>query len=164
MRKVDDFYTRPSYDGSAGQGDFYSNPDHNDFYSKANTGSEINMRQELVKMFEGYWPEVAKAQTGVLRKMRRDANDKLIPCPCVDKVTKEPDHERFCPICFGEGNLFDEKEIHFYRELSGLDTTKALRDRLLPPGLINIPLVVFYIRYLLATHYMSSLQWRRQIF
>jgi hypothetical protein len=147
MRKVDDFYTRPSYDGSPNKQDFYSNPDHDDFYSKTNTGSEINMRQELMKMFDGYWPEIAKAQTGLLRRMRRDADNKLIPCSCVDRVTKEPDKDRWCAICYGEGHLWDETEIQFYRELSGLDTTKALRDTFIPPALINMPLIVFYIRY-----------------
>lgn len=105
------------------------------------------MRQELINTFDGKYPEVAKAQTGLIRKMRRDSDDKLIACPCVDPVTREPDKDRFCPVCFGEGWLWDETEIEFYRMISDSDTDNALRDKLRPPGLINQPLVVFYTKY-----------------
>ena len=111
------------------------------------TGTEINMRQEMVNTMDGLWPEISKAQPGLLRRMRRDSSFNLIPCSCVDKITQEPDKDRWCPICHGEGYLWDEEELQLYRTLSGLATTNSLRDRITSPGLINIPLVVFYIRY-----------------
>lgn len=120
------------------------------FYGRtgeAFTGTEIDIRQEMINTMDGMWPEISKAQPGLIRRMRRDESFNLITCPCVDKVTKEPDKDRWCPICHGEGYLWDEVPLQMYRTLSGLSTTNALRDRLTSPGLINIPLVVFYIRY-----------------
>lgn len=123
-----------------GKDTFYNHP-----YDGA--GTEINLRREMINTMDGMFPEISKAQHGLLRKMRRDETFNLIPCPCVDKITQEPDKDRWCPICQGEGWLWDEEPMQLYKVLSGLSTTNALRDKLTPPGLINVPLVVFYIRY-----------------
>jgi hypothetical protein len=98
-------------------------------------------------MFDGVFPEVPKAQTGIFRKMRLDSNNKKIPCPCTDKFGSEPDKNTWCPICFGEGWYWDETYIQFYRVLQGAETENSLRDDLITPGLINVPVVVFYTRY-----------------
>lgn len=116
-------------------------------YSYDSKSTEINIRREMINTMDGMYPEISKAQQGLLRKMRRDSTYNLIQCNCVDKITQEPDKDRFCEICHGEGYLWDEVPMQLYKVLSGLSTTNALRDRLTPPGLINIPLVVFYIRY-----------------
>lgn len=128
--------------------DFYkkTTPSIN-YYKSGTTNTEPNMRQELEDTLDGFLPEVAKGQSGLLRKMRRDANGDPIPCDCVDPVTLEPDKDRFCPICFGESYLWDEEDIEFYKVLEGGDTSNVLRDDLTEAGLINIPLVVFYTRY-----------------
>jgi hypothetical protein len=118
-----------------------------DFYAQSSSGTEPNMRQELINTFDGSFPEIAKAQTGLLRRMRRTANGMLISCPCVDRITKEPDKDRFCPICLGEGYLWDEHRIQFYRTLEDSDVDNSVSNTLRPPGLINHPIVVFYIRY-----------------
>jgi len=102
---------------------------------------------KLAKMFDGTHPEVAKKQSGMLRRMRRDTNGNKILCPCVDFVTKEPDKDRFCPVCYGEGFYWDEEALDIYRVVEDSDVDNALRDQLKEPGLLNIALVVFYIRY-----------------
>lgn len=117
------------------------------YYGSSTGGSEPDMREELINTFDGSTPEIAKAQTGLLRRMRTDSEDVLIPCNCVDTVTGEPDKDRFCPICYGEGFLWDEEEIQFYRVLEDSDVDNATKNRLRELGLINVPLVVFYIRY-----------------
>ena len=117
------------------------------FYAGTTSGSEPDMRQELINTLDGYFPEIAKGTTGLLRKMRRDSVNGLTQCECVDPVTCEPDRDRFCPICFGEGHMFDETEINFYRTYEGSDAANASKDKLQKPGLINQPFVVFYIRY-----------------
>tara|TARA_Y100000310_G_scaffold342279_1_gene444816 strand:+ start:754 stop:1362 length:609 start_codon:yes stop_codon:yes gene_type:complete len=118
------------------------------YYGNLPSGStEPDLRQELWNMFNGVYPEVSKAQTGLIRRMTRDASGNLTPCPCVDSMTGEPDKDRFCPICFGEGYLWEESYIQFYRTLTGSSPRNTHRDNLVPPGLINIPLVVFYIKY-----------------
>lgn len=118
------------------------------YYGSAVTGgSEPNMREEAINTLEGSLPEIAKGQPGVLRRMRRDSSNALIPCDCVDPVTFEPDKDRFCPICFGEGYLWDEEHFNFYRVMKDSDTGNAMKHKLHEPGLINAPLVVFYTRY-----------------
>jgi hypothetical protein len=122
-------------------------PSVNYYGSGINTGTEPDMRQELTNTLDGSWPEVAKGQNGLLRIMRRDANSCLIPCGCVDSVTHEPDKDRWCPVCFGEGYMWDEEFCLYYRVLQGSDTGNATVDQLTGAGLLNIPIVVFYIRY-----------------
>lgn len=117
------------------------------FYGSGTSGTEPDMRQELINMFDGKYPEIAKAQTGLLRRMRTDSNNRKIACGCVDSITREPDKDRFCPICYGEGFLWDEELLQYYRVLQSGNTNNALKDKLIEPGLINIPIVVFYIRY-----------------
>lgn len=108
--------------------------------------TEPDMRQELINFLDGKWPEIAKGQQAVLRKMRRDANDQLLKCPCVDAVTHEPDRDNFCPFCHGEGNFWDETFVSVYRVILGSDVGQAVREQVIAPGLMNVPLVVFYLR------------------
>ena len=82
-----------------------------DYYSGTTTGSEANMRQEMINTLIGSDPEIAKGQTGLIRVMRRDTDGKLIPCECVDNITGEPDKDRFCSLCFSEGYRWDEEEF-----------------------------------------------------
>jgi len=119
-----------------------------DYWGALPSGStEPDMRQELWNMFHGKYPELPKAQTGLIRRMTRDTDGNLTPCSCVDEMTHEPDRDRFCPICFGEGFLWEESYIQFYRTIIGSSPRNTHRDQLVAPGLINIPLVVFYIKY-----------------
>lgn len=125
----------------------------NRFYSIRNTsdntytsGTEPNMRQELNNTFDGVFPEVSKAQPALLRKMRRDSNNKLILCPCVDVLTHEPDVDTFCNICHGDGNLWDETPIDVYSVVLRSDVGLSSKEDLIRPGLMNIRLVSFYLR------------------
>ncbi len=76
------------------------------YYSRATSGinyfgaarTEPSMRDELIHTFDGNFPEIAKAQTVLLRRMRRTSGV-LDACSCVDHLTHEPDKDRFCPIC-----------------------------------------------------------------
>jgi len=77
--------------------------------------TEPDLRKELKNTFKGHYPEVSKAQKALFRKMRRDASGNLIKCSCVDPVTDEPDRDFFCPICHGEGYLWDETYIDVYK-------------------------------------------------
>lgn len=106
--------------------------------------TEPNMREELQRTFDGDFPEISKRQWGVLRSMRRDTNDKLIKCPCVDSITKEPDLDTYCPICGGEGNLWDENFMPLYKEIIRSDVGLAAKEDLIKPGLVNIQIITFY--------------------
>ena len=135
-RNKDDFYTRP-----------LGRTTQNSVYTGSPYGTEVNMRSEFVNTMDGLFPEISKASIGILRRMRRDNEGQLIKCPCVDKMTAEGDRDRWCPICFSSNYLNDEIFVQYYRTIAGLDTSNALRDKHTQPGLINIPVIVFYIRY-----------------
>ena len=81
----------------------------------ASGSTEPDMRQEFKNTLDGHYPEVSKSQISLFRKMRRDSKGKLIKCPCVDAVTDEPDIDVFCPVCHGEGNLWDESYLDTYK-------------------------------------------------
>jgi len=128
--------------------DFYRKTTGNlNFFSGSTSGTEPDMREEFINTLEGSSPEIAKGQPGLLRRMRRTSNNALIPCSCVHAITNEPDKDRFCPICFGEGYLWDEVNIEFYRTYQESDASNVVKDKLRKPGLINQPFVVFYFRY-----------------
>ena len=94
--------------------------------------TEPNMRRELENTFKGHYPEISKAQKALFRKMRFDANSKLIKCPCIDSVTDEPDVDIFCPVCHSEGYLWDETYIDVYK----VDQRNKL--------IYSAPIMVFY--------------------
>ena len=106
--------------------------------------TEPDMRKELNNTLDGIFPEIAKKQTAIFRKFRRDSLNKLIPCDCVDPVTHEPDKDTYCPFCQGEGSYWDEGYIEVYKILT--DGRDALGERVTAPGLLNVPLMVFYTR------------------
>ena len=108
--------------------------------------TEPDMRQEMINLLDGKWPEISKKYPALLRKMRKDENNDFIPCPCVDPTTKEPDKDTFCNICFGEGKLWSEIWIDTYSVELGSDVGKAVREELISPGLMNVPLKTFYLR------------------
>ena len=101
--------------------------------------TEPDMRQEMINTLDGAFPEIAKGQTAILRQMS------TTQCPCVDFLTKEPDKDTYCPVCMGEGYLWDEIFITVYKVVLKSDVGNALKERLWAPGLINKPLVVFYV-------------------
>ena len=94
--------------------------------------TEPDLRKELKNTFEGHYPEISKAQKSLFRKMRSDANGKLIKCPCIDPVTDEPDKDTFCPVCHSEGYLWDESYIDIYK----VDQRNEL--------IYKAPIMVFY--------------------
>lgn len=118
----------------------------NDFYSSAKTGvTEIDLRSEFLNTMYGKGPEVPKRQEGLVRTFRRTSDNKLIPCPCVDQVTGEPDRETRCPVCLGEGNLWDETKIDFYHIRAESQSSLSFQDKQRAPGIMNTVAEVFYI-------------------
>lgn len=116
------------------------------FYNTS-SGGEISMRDELVNTLEGTFPETAKRQQGLVRTMLRDSSNQLVRCACTNSVTHEGDKDHYCPYCLGEGTLWREEYIYFYRWEPGYDTSQALSDSNIIPGNINVPLRTFYIDY-----------------
>lgn len=116
----------------------------NNFYSLSGR-SEIDLRTEFENTMYGNGPEIQKHQPGLLRKFRRDASNNLISCSCVNSVTKEADRETRCPICLGEGSIWDESSIEFYIGKSVAGDASVYQDRIKVPGIMNTELIIFYI-------------------
>lgn len=79
--------------------------------------------------------------------MRRDSSGNLILCACVNPSTHEPDKDTFCPLCNGEGYFWDEAFMDIYKRPISGDNSQSLNEVITAPGLLNIPLTVFYTRY-----------------
>lgn len=109
--------------------------------------TEIDLRLELDRMFDGFGQEIAKKQTGLLRIMRRDVDGKPIYCPCVTSPTGEPDRDYKCPICLSEGFLWDERATTLYRMHVNPPRQQATEDRYTSLGVDNVPPLAFYFRW-----------------
>jgi hypothetical protein len=105
------------------------------------------MRQELINFLDGSYPEIAKKQPVILRRMRRDSSRNLTACACVDEVTGEPDKDTFCINCYGEGWYWDEIFLDAYKVIIKSDVGNALKERVVAPSLANVPIVLFYTDY-----------------
>jgi hypothetical protein len=108
--------------------------------------TEPDMRKEMRNTIHGSYPEIAKGTYGLHRKMRKDSQGQLEKCPCVDPVTKEPDKDNFCPICYGEGYLWDENFIRFYWVRFVGDSIVPI-DKQTKPGTMDVPSNTFYLEY-----------------
>lgn len=113
------------------------------YWDELGVSTEPDMRSEFIHTLEGFHPELAKGKLALLRRFRRNSQDRLTLCSCVDQVTGEPDKDAFCPISFSEKHLWDESEILVYQQIM----EENLRSDSKPAGLLNIPASVFYIRY-----------------
>jgi hypothetical protein len=111
------------------------------FYSNGGR-TEIDLRAEFNKTRDGSFPEIAKFQSGLQRIFRLDSNGRKIVCSCTDPVTGEPDKERRCNSCLGEGFYWDESPILFYHTYIGSDRNI---DTLYKPGDIITDVRMFYI-------------------
>lgn len=108
--------------------------------------TEIDLREEFNNMFDGIYPEIAKAQPYLLRKFRRNEYQERLACSCVDSLTQEPDRDVFCPICHGEGFLWDEVLIQVYRKSTVGAGTGPLQDQMKQLGVQNIDLYSFWFK------------------
>lgn len=79
--------------------------------------------------------------------MRRDSNNNLLKCACVDQITKEQDIDVFCPLCWGEGNYFDEVFISVYRSQPMSILPQANSKTSTAPGIQKDEDIVFYTTY-----------------
>jgi len=117
---------------------------NNDFYT-IGSRAEPNMREELNNFLDGSYPEISKKQIAVLRKMRRDSNDNLIECDCLDDTTKEPDKSSYCPFCAGEGYIWDEILVDLYKRITRNDSGNSITTQV-EASIVNVPIYIFYLK------------------
>lgn len=113
------------------------------------SGSDIDMRAELGKIFDGDGHEPPRGYYAILRRMKRDSNGHLIICPQCRKVGTQ-DHTRWlvCDCCLGSGHLWVEEWCQIYK----WPGTAAARSRSQfkqyePFGIIDTDLSVIYVRH-----------------
>lgn len=121
--------------------------DHTELWSISDSGGEVDLRQEFYELLYGSAAEIAKGRPGILRRMRKDSSGVLIKCPCVDEKTGEPDKDTSCPYCWGEGYLWDEEWITYYKMLISSQEGLVRKDSPYKPGISNTPFVFFYLEY-----------------
>lgn len=124
---------------------------------RGSTGSrqnqEINLRGEMEVLLHGGPGEIPHGRPFVIRTMRRDDDGNLIPCPCVDPITREPDPADRCPYCLSEGYHWDETWRTGYATYAGSDGGLTGRVKYLQPGSIRVDYRVFYFEYDLELSY-----------
>lgn len=110
-------------------------------------GREVDLRDELANTLYGGQGEVAKGQTGLLRRMRTDSDGNLIDCDCKDEVTHEPDMDYPCENCRSAGWLWDEEWLTYYKVLASGRYFLSLAERHVEAGVLHAPPVLFYVEY-----------------
>ena len=76
---------------------------------------EIDLRQELHELLYGSELEIGKGRVFIVREMRRDDDDHLVPCTCRDPLTGESPRNIKCNSCKGEGYLWDDNTYVGYK-------------------------------------------------
>ena len=116
--------------------------------SRSGTGrTEIDLRGEFDDLIYGGSDSMAHGRKFLLRRMRRDDDNKLLKCACVSFLTNEPDTSESCPYCLGEGYYWDENWIIGYAQYIGADGGNANRVRGLSAGTVRVDYRIFYFRY-----------------
>ena len=120
-------------------------------------GSELDLRTELEGFLGGDDGEIAKQKTLILRKFRRDEQDELVPCTCVNSLTKEADGELECPFCLGEGFYFDEQWLFAYSRPTETDKYLSSKIVQMQPGQISAYDRLFYCRFTESMTYADKI-------
>jgi hypothetical protein len=118
--------------------------------SPSDFGAEIDLRGELNRMYFGSSQEIAKAHPLLLRRARRNSDNTLVACPCVDELTREPDIDHPCPLCgpYGDGWLWDEEWVEARKVfIRPSNTGFVSRDNWLDVGVANVQATIFYFEY-----------------
>ena len=81
----------------------------NDLYTHFGE-ADISIKDEISELFKKY------SRWGLLRRMRRNANGKLLPCPQCRKIgTQGHAVMHICDKCLGVGYIWDEEWVRYYQ-------------------------------------------------
>lgn len=82
-----------------------------------------NMRELLADILFGSGSNPPEGHPIILRKMRRDSAGALIQCQfSTSPRTKQEVHTSNCPVCAGEGLIWDEYWVTTYSRHNGIGT------------------------------------------
>ena len=109
--------------------------------------TEIDLRAQFDDLVFGGPTSIPHGRKLLLRRIRRDDENKPIKCVCRDKLTDEADTESSCPYCLGEGYYWDEDFITGYATYVGADGGQTNRIRGIGAGTVRADARIFYFRY-----------------
>lgn len=114
-----------------------------------NSLESVNLRTEFDALIYGNSGESPIGQTFILRRMRRDSSDTLVPCVCLDELTQEPDRDYPCPYCSGRGFLWDEELITGYKVIAASPggSNAEVNMQKTPAGKMYVPAARIYFSY-----------------
>lgn len=110
----------------------------------------VDLRSEFNNLILGYHGETPIGRSFILRRMRRDSSENLVPCICVDDLTQEPDRDLYvCPYCLGTGNLWDEELVTAYKVVASAPggSNAAVNFPKARSGTLYIPAARFFLSY-----------------
>ncbi len=109
----------------------------------------VDLRREFDNLILGYQGETPISRPFILRRMRRDSSDNLVPCSCVSTLTDEPDRDFPCPYCGGNGNLWDEELIRAYKVVAAAPggSNAASNFPKTEAGSFYVPAARFFVSY-----------------
>jgi len=137
-----------------------SNP--NDLFPTLSTASEtspvenivdvLDLREEFDNLVLGSFGEDAIGQKFILRRMRRDSSDNLVPCWCVDELSHEGTRDYPCNSCRGSSNLWDEELVVGYKVVASAPggSNAASNFPKAEPGTLYVPAARFFLSYNVA--------------
>ena len=117
-----------------------------------NTVDVVDLRREFNNLVLGTEGETPIGKPFILRRMRRTTAGKLVPCSCIDSLTKEPDRDFLCPYCLGAGNLWDEELITGYEVVASAPGGSNASDNYekTQTGAMYLPASRFFLPYNIA--------------
>lgn len=108
---------------------------------------EIDLRKEFDEIVFGIGGCKPHNHLILIREVRRDDSNNLIPCACVDELTQEPDRENQCRFCLGEKYIWDERFVRCYSTLVGAAGGKGDKTERPKPGELRTDYKIFYLRF-----------------
>ena len=108
---------------------------------------EQDLRESFDNLVFGKTGNIPHNHLVLLRKRKQDSLGADIKCNCVNKLTREPNVEKNCQFCLGEGFLWVETFHRCYSSMVGADGGKANRTRRVMPGVIRTDYKIFYFKF-----------------
>lgn len=106
---------------------------------------EIDLRKEFIELTEGSETKTRLSRYGLVRIAKLDGSGIPIKCTCVGVQDKRPDNS--CNKCRGEGYLWIEYWIKYYKTVITSQGSLAVKKEQQPMSVMNVPTIYFYMKY-----------------
>ena len=111
------------------------------------SAKEQDLRESFDNLVFGSSGGIPHNHLVLLRKRKKDSDGKDIVCNCVNSLSREPNVEKNCQFCLGEGYLWTETFHRCYSTMVGADGGKTNRTRRIMPGSVRTDYKIFYFKF-----------------